>query len=417
MQGKSPQKEDSEREVGIGVIGAGWMGGLHASSYLRAREHYADAPLQPHLVVVADPLEERARAAAERFGFDEWTTDPHEVISHTEVEATSLTTPNNMHLPLALELAAARKHFWGEKPLGRYPLETAEIARAVAQAGIRTTVGYNYRHAPTVAHARGLIATGALGEIRSYRGVFLVDYAAHPKRALSWRFSRETAGLGVLGDLMSHVVDMAHSLAGPIESVIALGETQISQRPRGIPGQADQFSLVEGGELGIVENEDYASSLVHFVSGAKGTFEVSRVNVGHPVHMAFEVRGSCGALAWDYQRMNELQLYYWDPDGGNSGFRTVFAGPTHGDFARFQPDAGNSMSYSDLKTIEAARFLQSIAGGHDLEPSARDALATAEVLQAMQQSFDSGAWEAVVPIELGRPPSPASKRPIRGSSR
>jgi predicted dehydrogenase len=297
-----------------------------------------------------------------------------------------------MHTALAVALAERGKHFWGEKPLGRFPADTRGIAAAAMGAGVRTLVGYNYRHAPAVVHARQLIAAGEIGAVRTYRGQFLVDYASNPQRAFSWRFSRKTAGLGVLGDLMSHVVDMAQSLAGPIEGLVAETDIQIPRRPRSSGDLADQFSVADG-ELGDVENEDYVAALARFASGAKATFEVSRVNIGHPVHMAFEVRGTGGAVGWDYERMGELQLC--GSDQTDPGFRRVFAAPGHGDFAHFQPDAGNPMSYNDLKVIEARLFLESIINEIDPVPSVREALATAEVLEAMQRSFESGRWERV----------------------
>jgi predicted dehydrogenase len=380
------------REVGIGLIGAGWMGSVHASAYTRVREHYPELPVRPRLVIVADTLEARARAAATRFGFEAWTTNAVDVIEHPEVDAVSIATTNDMHVALAVALAERGKHFWGEKPLGRFPADTREIAAVAMRAGVRTLVGYNYRHAPAVVHARELIAAGEIGAVRTYRGQFLVDYASHPQRALSWRFSRELAGLGVLGDLMSHVVDMAQSLAGPIEAVVAETDIQIPRRPRGGGGVADQFSVADG-ELGDVENEDYVAALARFSDGAKATFEVSRVNIGHPVQMAFEVRGTRGALGWDYERMGELQLY--GSDQTDPGFRRVFAAPGHGDFAHFQPDAGNPMSYNDLKVIEAKLFLESIINEVDPIPSVQEALATGEVLEAMRRSSHTGTWERV----------------------
>jgi predicted dehydrogenase len=389
--------------IGIGLVGAGWMGSLHAAAYRRVTEHYPDLAVRPRLVIVADPIEERARAVAQRYGFEQWTTNVEDVIEHPDVQAVSITAPNNMHLPVALALASRGTHFWGEKPLGRYPDETREIAAAVTSAGIRTLIGYNYRHVPAVVHARELIAAGELGEVRTYRGLFLVDYASHPQRAHSWRFSREVSGLGVLGDLMSHVVDMAQSLAGPIQQVTAEQSIEIPQRPRGGEGGADQFSLADG-ELADVENEDYVASLAHFASGAKATFEVSRVNVGHPVQMAFEVRGTRGAVSWDFERMGELQIYTSDdPLTGDRGFRRVLSNPQHGDFAHFQPDAGTAMSYNDLKVIEAKLFLQSLLDRRDAIPSVREALATAEVLDAMQRSFRTGAWERVGQIGAEAP--------------
>lgn len=402
--------ENEPRDIGVGLIGAGWMGSLHASAYAHVREHYPELPVSPRLVIVADPLETRAQEATGRFGFDTWTATAADVIDHPDVDAVSIATTNHMHLPLALAAAERGKHFWGEKPLGRFPADTREIAAAAMRAGVRTMVGYNYRHAPAVVHARELIAAGEIGEVRTYRGVFLVDYASHPQRAFSWRFSRELAGLGVLGDLMSHVVDMAQSLAGPIDTVVAEADIQIPRRPRASGGMADQFSVADG-DLGDVENEDYVAALARFASGARATFEVSRVNVGHPVHMAFEVRGTRGAVAWDYERMGELQLY--DEEQSDPGFRRVFAAPRHGDFAHFQPDAGNPMSYNDLKVIEARLFLESIVTGTDPVPSVREALATAEVLDAMLRSAGSGAWESVR-RPIGEDSSPANLAPAAG---
>src|SRR5881397_1110840 len=220
------------REIGIGLLGVGWMGRLHSASYLRVPYHYRECEGVARLVVAADEVEARARQAFEELGYARWTTSWRDVLEDPEVEAVSITAPNFMHREMALAAAAAGKHFWGEKPLGRFPAETAEIAAAAERAGVMTTVGFNYRHAPVVQHARDLIARGELGEITHYRGFFLSDYASHPLGALSWRFSRELAGLGVLGDLMSHAVDMAHYLIGPIARVSAQRSTIITQRPK-----------------------------------------------------------------------------------------------------------------------------------------------------------------------------------------
>src|SRR5439155_7814891 len=285
------------------------MGRLHSASYLRVPYHYPDCLGAARLVVAADEVEARARQAAEELGYARWTTNWREVIEDPEVEALSITAPNHMHLEVAVAAAEAGKHFWGEKPLGRFPAETAEIAAAAERAGIRTIVGLNYRQPPAVKYAKRLIDEGALGEIRRYRGCFLADYAHDPRGALSWRFLRDYAGLGVLGDLMSHVSDLAQYLLGPIARVTAQAETQIDSRPKVEMGSGTHFSVVEGGELGAVENEDVVMSLVEFGSGVRGSLEATRVLVGRHVEMSFEVHGTQGALRWDFQRMNELEAY------------------------------------------------------------------------------------------------------------
>jgi predicted dehydrogenase len=382
------------REIGIGTVSLGWMGQLHTRAYRRLLDHYPDCGLHPRLVIAADAVEERARAAADRLGYEGWTTDWREVVEHPEVEAVSIAAPNYLHKEVAVAAARAGKHIWLEKPCGRYPSETYEIGRAVEEAGVMSMIGLMYRHAPAVEYAKELIAAGGLGEITHYRGYFLADYAADPNGALTWRYKLDGAGLGVLGDIMPHSVDMAQNLIGPIESVSAQRETFIRERPEVPEGMGTGHFTVENGEMGTVENEDYASGLLRFANGARGTMENSRTCIGPHVRMSFEVNGTRGALSWDFQRLNELQLYRTDGTG-DRGYRTVHAAPGMGDFANFQPGAGISMGYDDLKVAEAERFLSSIADGHGRAASIHDIVSTMRVVDAMDRSCDSGQWESV----------------------
>ncbi len=380
----------------MGLLGVGWMGRLHTTSYRRVRDHYPDLAVRPRFVVAADEVADRAATATGALGYERFTTDWRDVVADPGVDVVSITAPNHLHREMALASAAAGKPFWGEKPLGRGPSETAAIAAAAEAAGIVTTVGFNYRHAPAIVHARELIAAGELGDITSVRSTFLADYASSPGGGLTWRFTRAMGGMGVLGDLMSHAVDLVACLVGPVETVTAQGATFIAERPR-IPMGATHFAVVEGGEAAPVENEDYTAALVRFVGGARGTLEASRVAVGPHARYSVEVHGSRGALAWDFQRLNELRLSL--PGGPlGSGYATVFAGPGHGDFARFQPSMGIGMGYDDLKVVEAHGFLASVADGRQRQPGVAEARAMAEVLAAMERSFDSGAWEPVRPV-------------------
>jgi len=381
------------REIGIGTVSLGWMGQLHTRAYRRLLDHYPDCDLRPRLVIAADAVEERARDAAGRLGYGGWTTDWREVVGHPEVEAVSIAAPNYLHKPVAVAAARAGKHIWLEKPCGRYPAETDDIGRAVEEAGVRSMIGLMYRRAPVVEYARELIAAGELGEITHYRGYFLADYAADPNGALTWRYKRGGAGLGVLGDIMPHSVDMAQNLIGPIESVCAQRETFIRERPEVPEGMGTGHFAVEGGEMGAVENEDYVGGLLRFANGARGTVESSRTCVGPHVRMSFEVNGTRGALSWDFQRLNELRLYR--TDGVDLGYKTVHAAPGMGDFANFQPGVGISMGYDDLKVAEAERFLSSISEGRDLAPSIRDIVSAMRVVDAMDRSCASGGWERV----------------------
>lgn len=377
------------------------MGQLHTVSYRRVAHHYPECGAVPRFVIAADEVASRVELARDRLGYELATTDWREVLAHPDVDAVSITTPNSMHREVAVAAAEAGKHFWGEKPLGRFPSETAEIAAAADAAGIRTIVGLNYRHPPAVQYAKRLIDAGELGEIRRYRGCFLGDYAHDPRGVLSWRFLREDAGLGVLGDLMSHVADMAQFLLGPIARVTAQTETQITQRPKVPMGSGTHFALVEGGELGDVENEDSVMSLVEFASGVRGSLETTRVLVGRHVEMSFEVHGTKGALRWDFQRLNELEVYL-PLSTGDEGFATVFMKPGHPEYAHFQPGPAIPMSYDDLKVIEAHLFLESVLDGCQREPGVREILQAAKVIAAMASSSESGLWADVVDLEIGR---------------
>ncbi|HEX2303263.1 MAG TPA: Gfo/Idh/MocA family oxidoreductase [Gaiella sp.] len=386
------------RTVGIGLIGVGWMGRVHTLAYRRCRDHFPECAGIPRLVVAADENAERAQSAVDLLGYERCVQDWRAVIADPAVEAISIAAPNRLHRDVAVAAAEAGKHVWVEKPVGRSPAETAEITTAVERAGIRSLVGFNYRHAPAVRHAAGLIRSGTLGDVGHFRSQWNAAYAADPRAVLSWRFLREQAGLGILGDLGSHAVDLAQFLLGPIASVTARTETIVRERP--LPTDTGtHFDVSENAARAPVENEDAAWSIVRFASGVTGTIEASRVTVGPQARYTFEVHGSRGAVAWDFERMNELLLFRPD-QGGDAGYARVLMGPQHESFARFQPGPGLPMGYDDLKVIEASLFLDSVVDGEQRQPGVREALAAARVVAAMERSAASGAWEDVGDLSL-----------------
>ena len=214
---------------------------------------------------------------------------------------------------------------------------------------------------------RELIANGDLGRITNVRAVFFNGYASEPNGALSWRFKKDLAGSGALGDLLSHVVDLMQYVVGPITEVSGLLSTVHQQRPILPMGQATHFAVIEDGELGDVENDDYAAALVRFAAdspgaGAVGTLEASRVIVGPQCGLGFEVYGTEGSASWNFEQMNELKLAI-GRKGPSQGYTTILGNSSQGDYAAFQPGPGNSMGYDDLKVIEAKKFLVAVTGG------------------------------------------------------
>ncbi|HWG24193.1 Gfo/Idh/MocA family oxidoreductase [Actinospica sp.] len=382
----------SARTIGIGLISVGWMGRAHSRAYRNVNEHYPELAVRPELVAAADLVESNRADAVDVLGYRRSVADFREVLADPEVDAVSICAPNFLHHEMALAAAAAGKPFWIEKPMGRGLAESDAIARAAAKAGVVTAVGFNYRNPPAVAKARELIASGRLGRVTNVRVSFLADYSSSPDGALMWRFIRDQAGSGVYGDLLSHGFDLATYLVGPIREVSAAQDTYITERPS-LTGTAIGHNATATGEPGPVENEDYAAVLARFENGALGVFEASRIAVGPRAEYVVEVYGTEGSLRWDFQRLNELRLAIrGDRD---YGYTTLHAQPGDGDFARFQPGGGTSMGFDDLKTIEAERFLRSIAEGVQHGPSVADGRAAAAIADAAERSGRLREWVAV----------------------
>ena len=384
------------RTIGIGVVGMGWMGDAHSRSYRLVGDRFRDRGVDARLVACADVDLGRAETARDRFGFERATTDWRDVVADPAIEAISITAPNAAHLEVIRAALAAGKHVLCEKPVGRTPEETLEAAALARPTDRITFVGYNYRWAPVVQQARDLIAGGAIGELTHYRGRFLNGYAKDPNGVLSWRFTVEQ-GYGTLSDLLSHAIDMAHLIAGPIADVVGNRRTIIRSRPLPRPGTTHYDTAGPDDPRGDVTNEDYVGALVRFEGGAQGTLEACRVITGSQCDLAFEVHGTTGALAWTFERMNELRVFRRnDTNPAGEGWTTELSGPAHPRHAAFNPGWGVGLGFDDLKVIEAAEFLTAIATGRPAAPSFEDAAAVARVQQAIAASWASNGWQTVV---------------------
>ncbi|WP_246563768.1 Gfo/Idh/MocA family protein [Streptomyces roseirectus] len=371
------------------------MGRVHTQAYARVPHHFPGLSVRPRLVAVAEEVPGRAEEAAARYGFESAVRDWREIVADARVGAVSITAPNFLHREIGVAMAEAGKHIWIEKPVGLTSEDARAVAGAVAKAGVQGAVGFNYRNAPAVEKARHLIASGGIGNVTHARVRLFSDYAAHPDGALTWRYERERGGSGVLGDLASHGADLARFLLGDIASLTADTAVFVPERARP-SGATAGHTLASGGVLGPVENEDYVSCLLRFVSGARGVLEACRVSVGEQNNYGFEVHGTKGAVLWDFRRMNELRV-----SAGTSyqdqPVSTVYVGPGDGEFAAFQPGAANAMGYDDLKVIEAYRFLRSVEEGTPHGTTLTDAVRSATVLDAMARSAKSRGWVDVEP--------------------
>jgi predicted dehydrogenase len=386
--------------IGIGVIGLGWMGQAHSRSYLRIPTLFPERAFDPVLVSCADSDPNRRATAIDGFGFAQASDDWRPVVDHPDVDVVVVTAPNMLHEELCVAAALAGKHVFCEKPVGGTPEQTVRVAGAIRRAGVISGVGYNYRWVPLVLHARELIAAGRLGEITNYRGRFFTMYGSDPLGVLSWRFLRDQGGYGVSSDILSHVVDLATVLAGPITRVLGTSETFIRERPLPQPGGTHYARGRAGDPTGVVTNEDYAGALVVFANGARGTFECSRSIIGPESQMAFDVHGTRGAIGWNLEQLNELQVFLTDEDGrAPRGYTTVYGGDRYPFHGHFVPGDANGIGFEDIVTIEDFAFLTSVAKGEPFQPGLEEAVDYVSFQAAWLRSCTSGHWEDVVRLE------------------
>ena len=270
----------------------------------------------------------------------------------SDIDVVDICTPNHLHREMALAAIRAGKHVYCEKPLAMTADEAKEIAAAAKDAGVCTSMGFNYVCNPVIQLAREIIASGDTGDVFNFRGSYQEDYLADADTPMSWRCLRSRGGHGALADLGTHLVHMAEYLLGPIVAVFGSMTTHHKRRP-------DPAS----GELQDVENEDIAQVLLRFARGCPGTMEISRIATGRKCGLTFEIAGSKGSLSFDQERMNEIGIYDAADDNRRRGFRTVLAGPEHADYAAFCPAPGHGLGINDLKVIEVRDLLRGITNG------------------------------------------------------
>jgi predicted dehydrogenase len=368
-------------EIGIGLIGTGFMGKCHALAFRAVGGVFSDVP-PPRLELIADVDAKVTERAAGAFGFARWTTNWRTLVTDPAVDVVAITTPNFLHQEMAMAAIAAGKHVYCEKPLALDVAGAGAMTEAAEAAGIRTLVGYNYLHNPAIRLAREIIASGEIGEVVHFRGTHFEDYMSDPTAPRTWRSMKATAGAGAVADLGSHVISLARFLVGEIVDVCGRVQTVIAERPL-----ADQ-----PGKVGAVEVDDQAQALARFASGAAGTLEASWIAAGRKLSLTCEITGTRGTLGFDQERMNELRLFTFGHSKRLDGFKTVLIGPEHPPFGAFCPATGHQLGFNDLKVIEVHHLLAGIADNAALYPDFREAWRIAQVVDAILRSNAEGRW-------------------------
>ena len=370
--------------IGIGLIGSGFIGKVHALAYRSAPAVFG-LRRRPRLEMLADIDDAAAAAAAATLGFARSTGDWRTLVTDPSVDIVDIASPNHLHEEMALAAIAAGKAVYCEKPLAPTAEGAARMVAAADAAGVRTMVGFNYLKNPIAALARDIVEAGEIGEVFAYRGWHFEDYMHDPGTLVNpWRLDPAT-GDGVTSDLASHAISMARYLVGAIDAVSAQRTTVTAER-----------SVGTAGELLAVGVPDTVAALVRFASGATGTLEASWMAAGHKHTIAGEIFGTKGTLTFDYERLNELRLYPSGQRRGREGFTTILAGPAHRDFAAFVPAPGHQLGFNDLKTIEIRDLLIGLDPTQPPPwPDFREAWHVQQTVDAMIRSDASGTWVTV----------------------
>ena len=372
----------NRRPLRIALIGAGKMARAHSQAYLTAARFF-DLPVEPVLAVLAGHTHERAEQVARAFGWRDVSSDWQEVVARDDIDLVDICTPNSLHTEPACAAARAGKAVICEKPLAPNLEAGRQMLEAVERAGVANSVVFNYRYAPAVRHARNLVASGQLGEVRHVRFHFLQDWLMHPSRVMSWRLSADSGG-GVLLDLGAHLVDLLHHLVGPVHRVAAANAQYVAQRPD------------LGGALQPVDVEDAVQALLVTRSGALGTLTVSRVASGDRCQNGFEITGSRGSLRWEMRHLNDLHVFLDDGPPSLRGWRSVtVTEPGLHPWASTWWGAGHPLGYAETFVHQLAEFLNRLGGARDSEcppPTFADGFECQRVLAALASAASSRGW-------------------------
>lgn len=372
------------REINVALIGYGFMGKAHSNAW-RQVSAFLSPPLRPRLKVICGRTRARVRAAARDYGWEEASTDWREVVRRPDVDLVDVSTPGDSHAEIAIAAARAGKAILCEKPLANSVRDAERMLAAVRRAGVPHMVCHNYRRVPAVLLAKQLIDEGRLGRIRHFRGTYLQDWIVDPSFRRVWRLDRRQAGSGALGDIGSHVVDLARFLVGEIAEVSGALETFVKTRPR--PDQPSRRARVTV--------DDAVVAAVRFAGGALGSIEATRMAPGRKNHNRFEINGSRGSLAFDLERLNELEVYLEEGPRSVRGFRTVNVTATTHPFGGAWWPPGHILGWEHTFTHTVYDLIEAVAAGRVPSPNFEDGVRNQRVLEAVERSARTRRWVRV----------------------
>jgi predicted dehydrogenase len=373
------------KEIGVALIGHRFMGRAHSNAY-RQVVPFLQPKLTPRMKVICGRDARDTAQAARDLGWEESATDWREVVERDDIGLVDVSTPGDSHAEIAIAAARAGKHVLCEKPLANTLREAQAMLKAVQKAGVVHMLCHNYRRIPAVMLAKKLIESGDIGTVHHFRGTYLQDWILDPNLPLLWRFQKDKAGSGALGDIASHSLDLGRYLVGEITEVSGALETFIKMRP--LVGNPKK--------RGRVTVDDASAAVVRFANGALGTIEGTRVAAGRKNYNRFEINGSKGSIAFDLERMNELDVYFSSDPAHARGFRTILVTePGAHPYIHAWWPPGHIIGYEHTFTHMVYDLLEGIAKGRSPKPNFEDGVANQRVLDAWEKSARTKRWATV----------------------
>ena len=379
------------KTLNVAMIGYGFMGRAHSNAYRQVSQFF-DLKYLPVLKVACARDPEKIQKFAENWGWESTETEWRKVVERKDVDAIDIGSPNNTHREIALAAAAAGKTILCEKPLARNLAEASEMTEAVERAGVANFVWFNYRRVPAITLAKQIVDEGRLGRVFHYRACYLQDWTISPDLPQGgqtlWRLDKDVAGSGVTGDLISHAVDTAIWLNGPVTKVVGDVETFIKERP--LQDAPD--------EKKAVEIDDACQFLCRFANGSLGLFESTRYARGRKNKNGFEINGEHASIAFDLEDPHRLLFFDHNDPSHLQGWRSIHVTGFEHPYMKNWWVPGTTIGYEHTFINSLADFLKGLETGTPAGPTFRDALPTQAVCDAVLDSAEVGQWQMVVPV-------------------
>lgn len=384
------------RRLNVALIGYAFMGKAHSHAFRDVAMFFPEMGVDPVMKVICGRNKKAVQEAAQTYGWEEYATSWRKVIARNDIDLVDICTPGNQHFSMAIAALEAGKHVICEKPLANNLKESKAILKAARRSSKKTMVGFNYRRVPAVALAKQLIKEGKLGQIYHWRAVYLQDWILDPEFPLVWRLQKRLAGSGPHGDLNAHILDLALHLIGDIDSVVGADATFIKKRPLVESTDASLGAKGGGGKRkGTVTVDDATLFLARFKNGALGSFEGTRFAAGRRNHNRFEINGSRGSIAFNLEKMNELQYFSRDDESHVQGFREIIVSEAEHPYMSAWWPPGHIIGWEHTFIHEFKDFFEAIANNRKASPDFEEGTKVQAVLEAVSQSARSKKWVKV----------------------